>query len=231
MFNAIEKAGKTRIASVEDFLNFVDSGDTKIKQSIKDQSQMYMCQLKAYLRRYTGGELHARVTQTRSDGIMDLLRDIVYNGKNRNPNRLIELKAKALSPPRAAKTADVDRVLTEWKYVRRQTLEEDPNYKLDDETLQTLLMKIIPNDFVKSMRELLTQGGILTSTTGSNKHCSTRSAQGKWTKTLEREALVFMQLVVPQSFQNKKTRLHISIKMTSNTRGGAAVPHQWIGTS
>ena len=47
---------------------------------------------------------------------------------------------------------------TEWKYVRRQILKEDPNCKLDDETLQTLLMKIIPNDFVKSMRELLTQG-------------------------------------------------------------------------
>ena len=96
-FGATEKAGMTRIASVEDFLNLVDSGDTKIKQSIKDQSQMYMCQLKAYLRTYSGGELHARVTQTRSDGIMDLLRDIVYKGKNRNPNRLIELKAKALS--------------------------------------------------------------------------------------------------------------------------------------
>ena len=139
VFDAIEKAGKTRIASVEDFLNLVDSGDTKIKQSIKDQSQMYMCQLKAYLRTYTGGELHARVTRTRSDGIMDLLRDIVYKGKNRNLNRLIELKAKALSPPRAAKTADVDRLLTKWKYVRRQILEEDPNYMLDDETLQTLL--------------------------------------------------------------------------------------------
>ena len=136
VFNAIEEAGKRRIASVEDFLNLVDSGDTKIKQSIKDQSQMYMCQLKAYLRTYAGGELHARVTQTRSDGIMDLLRDIVYKGKNRNPNRLLELKAKALSPPRAAKTADVDRVLTKCKYVRRQILEEDPNYKLDDETFR-----------------------------------------------------------------------------------------------
>ena len=36
-------------------------------------------------------------------------------------------------------------------------MEEDPNYKLDDETLQTLLVKIIPNDLVKPMRELLTQ--------------------------------------------------------------------------
>ena len=40
-----------------------------------------------------------------------------------------------------------------------KTLEEDPNYKLDDETLQTLLMTILPNDFVKSMRQLLTQAG------------------------------------------------------------------------
>ena len=49
VFNATEKAGKTRIASVEDFLNLVDFGDTKIKQSIKDQSQVYMCQLKSLL--------------------------------------------------------------------------------------------------------------------------------------------------------------------------------------
>ena len=88
---------------------------------------------------------------------MDLLRDIAHKGKNRNPNRLTELKAKALSPPRAAKTADVDRVLTEWTFVRLQILEKDPNYNLDDETLETLAMKINPNDFVKTMRELLTQ--------------------------------------------------------------------------
>ena len=62
-----------------------------------------------------------------------------------------------MSLPRAAKTADVDRVLTERKHVRWQILEEDPDYELDDETLQTLLMKIIPNDFVKAMRQLPTQ--------------------------------------------------------------------------
>ena len=74
-----------------------------------------------------------------------------------NPNRLIESNAEALSPPRAAKIADVDRVLTEWKHVRREILQEDAYYNLDDDTLQTLLMTIIPNDFVKAMRELLTQ--------------------------------------------------------------------------
>ena len=41
------------------FSTLVDSGDTKIKQSIKDQSQMYMRQLNAYLRTHNGGELHA----------------------------------------------------------------------------------------------------------------------------------------------------------------------------
>ena len=157
VFNAIEKAGKTRIARVRTFSTLLTRGTRKSNRASRT-SLRCTCQLKAYLRTYTGEELHARVTQTRSDGIMDLLRDIVHKGKNRNPNLLIELKAKALSPSRAAKTADVDRVLTEWKYVRRQILEEDPNYKLDDETLQTLLMKIIPHDLVKPMRELLTQG-------------------------------------------------------------------------
>ena len=211
VFNAIEKAGKTRIARVEDLFNLVDSGDTKIKQRIKGQSQMYMCQLKSYLGTHTGGALHARVTQTRGDGIMDLLRDIVYTGKNRNPNRLIELKAKALSPPRAAKSADVDRVLT--KYVRRQILEEDPNYKLDDETLQTLLMIIVANDFVKSTRELLTQGRYIDDYHGFEQALFDEITTRKMDEDA-RKGLEFMQLEIPQSFQNKKTRLHISIKMT-----------------
>ena len=155
VFNAIEKAGKTRVASVEDLLNLVDSGDTKIKQIIKDQSQMYMCQLKPACGRTMEESCTHELLRQDVNGIMDLLREIVYKGKNRNPNRLVELKPKALSPPRAAKTAGVDRVLTEWKSVRRQILDEDPSYKLDDKTLQTLLMKIIPNDFVKSTRELV----------------------------------------------------------------------------
>ena len=144
---------------------------------------------------------------------MDLLRDIVYTGKNRNPDRLIELKAKALSPPRAAKTADVDRVLTEWKYVRRQILEEDPNYKWDDETLQTLLMIIVANDFVKSTRELLTQGRYINDYHGFEEALFDEISTRKMDEDA-RKGLGFMQLEIPQSFQNKKTRLHISIKMT-----------------
>ena len=87
VFNAIEKAGKTRIASVEDLLNLVDSDDTKIKQSIKDQSQMYMCQLKAYLRTYIGGELHVRQ-------IYILLEpNLVLQGVCHDEMRLIERRA------------------------------------------------------------------------------------------------------------------------------------------
>ena len=70
------------------------------------------------------------------------MRDVIYKARNRNPNRLIDMKVKALSPPRAMKVSDIGRVLAEWKYVRRQIAEEDPTYKLDDETLRTLLMKI-----------------------------------------------------------------------------------------
>ena len=87
---------------------------------------------------------------------MELMCDDIYKARSRNPNRLIDMKAKVLSLPRAMKVSDLDRVLAELKYVLRQIAEEDPAYKLDDETLQTLLVQIIPNDLVKAMRELLT---------------------------------------------------------------------------
>ena len=37
-------------------------------------------------------------------------------------------------------------------------VEEDPKYKMDDETLQTTLLKITPPEYVKVMREQLAQG-------------------------------------------------------------------------
>ena len=158
VFITVEKAGKNKINDIEDFFNGLDTDNAQIAQSIREQAQTYMCQLKAYLRTYTAGELHARVTQVKSEGIIELMREIVYKGKNRNPNRLLDLKAKALAPQRAAKASDLERVLGDWKYVRRQIVEEDPSYSMDDETLQTLLMKIIPTELVKTMRDMLTQG-------------------------------------------------------------------------
>ena len=37
-------------------------------------------------------------------------------------------------------------------------VEEDPKYKMDDETMQTILLKIMPHEYVKGMREQLAQG-------------------------------------------------------------------------
>ena len=37
-------------------------------------------------------------------------------------------------------------------------MEEDPKFKVDDETMQTILLKIMPPEYVKDMREQLAQG-------------------------------------------------------------------------
>ena len=111
------------------------------------------------------------------------------------------------------------RVLTEWKYVRRQILEEDPNYKLDDETLQTLLMKIIPNDLVKPMRELLTQERYINDYHGFEQALFDEISTRKMDEDA-RKASPGIHAVgnTTEVFQHKKTRLQISVKMTSNMR-------------
>ena len=70
----------------------------------------------------------------------------------------MDLKAKALTPGKASKISDFGRVLTEWRHMSRQILEEDPHYVMTDETMQTILLKIMPQEYVKDMREQLTQG-------------------------------------------------------------------------
>ena len=69
-----------------------------------------------------------------------------------------DLKAKALSPPRATKVTDLDKILTDWKHVRQQIMEEDSSYSMTGETLQTILLKIMPTAYVKEVRELITKG-------------------------------------------------------------------------
>ena len=103
VFNAIESAGENKIMDTKESCSLLNVSDRKSR----DQSLGHMCQLKSYLRTCTVGELHARVSQTKSDGIMELMRDVIYKGRNRNPNRLIDMKAKALSPPRAMKVSGI----------------------------------------------------------------------------------------------------------------------------
>ena len=84
------------IKSQKEFINSLDNATYK---SIKEQSDTYAQHLKSFLRTYTDGELHARVIQTDYDEVMELMREVIYKGRNRNPNRLIDLKAKPLAAP------------------------------------------------------------------------------------------------------------------------------------
>ena len=73
----------------------------------------------------------------KSYGIIQLVRNVIYCDRSQNSNQLIDVKAKELPPQRAAKGA-IDKVLPERKYAQ-QIVDEDPNYKLDLEPLQTRL--------------------------------------------------------------------------------------------
>ena len=155
LLGLIENRGKVTIKSQKEFINSLDDANYK---SIKEQSDTCAQHLKSYLRTYTDGELHARVIQTNYDEVMELMREVIYKHRNRNPNRLIDLKAKALSPPLANEAGDLDKILTEWRHTRKMIVEEDPKYKMDDETMQTILLKIMLPEYVKDMREQLAQG-------------------------------------------------------------------------
>ena len=158
LLEIVEKNGKNTIRSQQEFFDNINDEDNAGYKNIKEQADMYAYQLKSYLRTYTDGELHARVVQTDSSCIMELMREIIYKGRNRNPNKLIDVKSKALSPPRAHKVSETNKILTDWKHVRQCIIEEDKSYKMDDETMQTILLKIMPQEYVKDMRDKLTEG-------------------------------------------------------------------------
>ena len=52
----------------------------------------------------------------------------------------------------------MNKILTDWRHVRQSIVEEDPRYRMDDETMQTILLKVMPQDYVKDMRDKLTDG-------------------------------------------------------------------------
>ena len=107
LLGMIENRGEVTIKSQKEFINSLDDATCK---SIKEQSDTYAQRLGGYLRTYTDGELHARVTQTDYDEVMEVIREVIYKGRNRNPSRLIDLKAKVLSPPQANKESKLDKI-------------------------------------------------------------------------------------------------------------------------
>ena len=74
LLDSTEKKDKTEIKTPNGFSNDMDIDDERITRVIKTQSAMYMQQWKSYLRTYTSGGFYARVTQTKSDGILELSR-------------------------------------------------------------------------------------------------------------------------------------------------------------
>ena len=157
LFKAIDKKGSERVRNSTNF--FVDmDAPPAAHAAMGAQVEVYQQQLRTYLRSYTGGELYARVLQTSDDDILELFRGIVWRGKNKNPNKLLDLKNMALRPPSAHKTADIDKVLTEWRHARREVLEEEPGFTLTDDQMQAILMRIIPTEFVREMRQHLASG-------------------------------------------------------------------------
>ena len=84
----VEDAGEVRIKSSTQL--FEDFG-----QQTEEQAEAYAQQLTSYMRTYTKGGLHARVTNTSSEDIVELIRDTVWNGRYRNKNRMVVLRGQA----------------------------------------------------------------------------------------------------------------------------------------
>jgi len=142
----IENCGDKRIQ--DDKVAFVNLPD-----DIKMQQDTYAQQLVSYLRTYTKGTLNLKTTKTPKENICELLREVIQKGLNRNKNRLINLKATVLSPARANKATDLSKILTEWKHTQALIKQEERSYQLDDDTLITLLFRIMLKDLAKEMRE------------------------------------------------------------------------------
>ena len=119
-----------------------------------DDPDMYARQLTSYLGSYTKGLLHAKVMKTQSCGAFELLRDLVYKGRNRNRNRLLSLKAAVLSPPRASTLTDLEKILVEWEHQLGLIKEYDEPYDMSEDTKMTILMTIMLKEFLKDMRAI-----------------------------------------------------------------------------
>ena len=107
----MEKNRKNTIRSHHEIFDNINEEDGPSCKNVKEQVDMCAYQLKSYLRTYTAGELHARVVQADSSWIMELMREIIYKGRDRNPNKLVDLTSKELSPPRAHKVSELNNIL------------------------------------------------------------------------------------------------------------------------
>ena len=134
--------------------------DEEVKEYENNMDE-FMRQLLSYLTSYTKGTLLAKTQKTPEREVFNVYRDVIYRGKNRNKNRLVTMKAKVLDPQRAKNIEELDNILTGW-LADVETIEEDMldengikqgDWTMSDDTKKTILLKIMPIDFVKDMRD------------------------------------------------------------------------------
>ena len=53
----------------------------------------------------------------------------------------------------ASKASDLDKILTNWRHTRKMIVEEDPKDMADGEMMRALLLEIMPQEYVKDLRE------------------------------------------------------------------------------
>ena len=63
------------------------------------------------------------------------------------------MKAEILSPPRAKDMKELESILTDWKFKFTEISQFDEKFQLTDDTRKTILMKTLPRDYAKVMRE------------------------------------------------------------------------------
>ena len=156
VMKAVAAQGRNRIGSTRGLFNTITAdGDSAMADAIKSEPDAYEDQLKIYLRTYTSGELNARVSNTNESDIFELMREIVAKGRNKSDVGLINLKNRLLNPGKANKIGEIDRILTDWRHTRREVMEQDPTFPMHADTLNNILLNIIPNELVVEMRKKL----------------------------------------------------------------------------
>ena len=68
--------------------------------------------------------------------------------------KVLNLKSAVLNPPRAKKLEEMESIVAEWKH-QQEVIEQEDTLHMDDDTRITILMNIMPKEFVKDMRDKL----------------------------------------------------------------------------
>ena len=144
----MEERGDKRISDVQTFVQEIRDKHPEASVKMVEFSE----QLYSYLLNYTKGALYAKVTKMQVRGALEVFRDIVYKGKHLSKSKICALNAKILEPKRASSEKEVDKSLTDWRWDRQQLVDLDQP-PLPDDLLKTILMKIIPEAYLKHMRE------------------------------------------------------------------------------